>query len=104
MESYGICSSYPFVSFASFLTNLSFQTRSVPFTITAHITGTDISFSVPELDFGCCSIYESVRVEFSMQNHCLLPQMYGFVSLPDVSYSTIEYYSNDQTYLLILIS
>ncbi|KAL5252786.1 hypothetical protein ACHWQZ_G015526 [Mnemiopsis leidyi] len=59
------------------------QTRCVPFTVSAHVTGTDISFSAKELDFGCCSIYESVRMPFSMTNHCLLPQLFGFVSVPD---------------------
>lgn len=59
------------------------QTRCVPFTVSAHVTGTDISFSAKELDFGCCSIYESVKMQFSMTNHCLLPQLFGFVSVPD---------------------
>ena len=59
------------------------QTRCVPFTVSAHVTGTDISFSAKELDFGCCSIYESVKMPFSMTNHCLLPQLFGFVSVPD---------------------
>ncbi|XP_063677916.1 cilia- and flagella-associated protein 74-like [Bolinopsis microptera] len=59
------------------------QTRCVPFTVSAHVTHTDISFSAKELDFGCCSIYESVKMRFSMTNHCLLPQLFGFVSVPD---------------------
>ena len=59
------------------------QTRCVPFTVSAHVTGTDLSFSAKELDFGCCSIYESVRMPFSLTNHCLLPQLFGFVSVPD---------------------
>eukprot|EP00116_Pleurobrachia_bachei_P006356 sb/3466618/ len=59
------------------------QTRSVPFTVSAYVTGTDISFSTSELNFGCCSIYESVQLPFSVTNHCLLPQMFGFVSVPE---------------------
>ena len=59
------------------------QTRCVPFTVSAHVTGTNLSFSTKELDFGCCSIYESVRMPFSLTNHCLLPQLFGFVSVPE---------------------
>lgn len=59
------------------------QTRCVPFTVSAHVTGTDLTFSAGELDLGCCSIYESVRMPFSVTNTCLLPQLFGFVSVPD---------------------
>ena len=59
------------------------QTRPVAFVIKAHVTKTDVTFSTNELDFGPCSIYESVRMPFEIKNHCLLPQMYGFVSLPE---------------------
>ena len=50
----------------------------------AVITSSDLQFEDSLLDFGHCTIYESVKKKITMTNMSLLPQPYGFVRTPDV--------------------
>lgn len=61
------------------------QTRPVPFTVQAVLTNSDMEFDTTKLDFGCCTIYESVKHTVHLSNKSILPQEYGFLNIPDVS-------------------
>ena len=63
----------------------SLQTAPVPFTVSAVVTNSDMSFDKEEIDFGCCTIDESTKTTIKLTNHSILPQEFGFVSHPDVS-------------------
>ncbi|EDO49993.1 predicted protein, partial [Nematostella vectensis] len=67
------------------------QTRPVPFTVRSVVTSSDIEFSVKELDFGFCTVYESVRHTVTLTNKSVLPQPYGFCGVPD----TVDVQPND---------
>ncbi|KAM9505754.1 cilia- and flagella-associated protein 74 isoform 3-T3 [Salvelinus alpinus] len=58
------------------------QVRPVPFTVHAVITSPDLCFDRTEVDFGHCSIYESVKTSVRLTNLTLLPQDFGFLSIP----------------------
>ncbi|XP_052338113.1 cilia- and flagella-associated protein 74 isoform X1 [Oncorhynchus keta] len=58
------------------------QVRPVPFTVHAVITSSDLCFDRTEVDFGHCSIYESVKTSVHLTNLTLLPQDFGFLSIP----------------------
>ena len=62
------------------------QTRPVEFTVQAIVTPTDLAFDVGSIDFGRCTIYESVVSSIRVTNTSILPQKFGFVKLPDVSH------------------
>ena len=65
--------------------NLLFlQTSSVPFFIKSVVTSSDIELSKHNIEFGKCTVYESVITSINMTNKCCLPQDYGFVHLPKV--------------------
>ncbi|XP_041480750.1 cilia- and flagella-associated protein 74-like [Lytechinus variegatus] len=59
------------------------QTRPVPFTISAVVTKSDFEFDVDSIDFGFCTIYESVIATVKLTNTSVLSQKFGFVNLPD---------------------
>ncbi|XP_033763578.1 cilia- and flagella-associated protein 74-like isoform X1 [Pecten maximus] len=59
------------------------QTAPVPFTVQAVVTTSDMEFDTTSIDFGCCTIYESVKTTIKLANKSILPQEYGFVGLPD---------------------
>ena len=61
------------------------QTLPVPFTLRAQVTVSDIEFSPSSIDFGSCTVHESVVASLQLTNKSLLPQEFGFVHLPDVS-------------------
>lgn len=61
------------------------QIRTVPFSISAVLTTSDLQFDVDQIDFGCCTTTESVLAKIHLKNHSLLAQPFGFVNLPDVS-------------------
>lgn len=61
------------------------QTRPVEFTVQAIVTPTDLQFDVTSLDFGRCTIHESVVSSIRLTNTSILAQKFGFVKLPDVS-------------------
>ncbi|CAG5118469.1 unnamed protein product, partial [Candidula unifasciata] len=55
----------------------------VCFTVQAVVTTSDLEFGVCDLDFGCCTIHESVKQSFKLTNKSILSQQFGFVGLPD---------------------
>ena len=61
------------------------QIRTVPFSISAILTTSDLQFDVEQIDFGCCTTSESVRAKIQLKNHSLLAQPFGFVNVPEVS-------------------
>ena len=62
----------------------SAQVRPVPFTVHAVVTSSDLQFDQTEVDFGHCSIYESVKTSVRLTNLSLLPQEFGFLEIPKV--------------------
>uniref|UniRef100_H3BIP4 Uncharacterized protein n=1 Tax=Latimeria chalumnae TaxID=7897 RepID=H3BIP4_LATCH len=58
------------------------QTRVVPFTVHAVVTTSDLEFDRTEVDFGYCSIHESVWTSVKLTNKSILPQEFGFTGLP----------------------
>ena len=60
------------------------QTRPVPFVVNAVVTSSDLEFDQSEVDFGFCGINESVVSSIKLTNRSILPQKFGFVSIPDV--------------------
>lgn len=61
------------------------QTRPVPFTVRGIVTSSDIEFNVQDIDFGFCTVLESVRRTVTITNKSVLPQPFGFCGVPDVS-------------------
>ncbi|XP_052267472.1 cilia- and flagella-associated protein 74-like isoform X2 [Dreissena polymorpha] len=59
------------------------QTAPVPFTVSAVVTNSDMEFDVQDIDFGCCTIYESNKTTIKLTNKSILPQEFGFVGHPD---------------------
>ncbi|BFZ23894.1 hypothetical protein BsWGS_26933 [Bradybaena similaris] len=59
------------------------QVTPVCFIMQAVVTTTDLEFGVCDLDFGCCTVHESVKRRFTLTNKSILPQQFGFVGLPD---------------------
>ncbi|KAK1117826.1 cilia- and flagella-associated protein 74-like [Acipenser oxyrinchus oxyrinchus] len=60
------------------------QTRPVLFAVHAVVTASDLGFDRKEVDFGHCSIHESVQASVHLTNKSLLPQEFGFVGIPKV--------------------
>ncbi|MGH0160907.1 UNVERIFIED_CONTAM: hypothetical protein FKN15_040199 [Acipenser sinensis] len=58
------------------------QTRPVLFAVHAVVTASDLEFDRKEVDFGHCSIHESVQASVHLTNKSLLPQEFGFVGIP----------------------
>ena len=58
--------------------------RPVTFTVHAVVTHTDLEFDVKDIDFGHCTIHESVKMTVNLTNKSILPQQYGFVGVPQV--------------------
>lgn len=52
------------------------------FSVLAVVTSADLSFSLESIDFGRCTVHESVVASLAITNQSLLPQKYGFVHLP----------------------
>ena len=61
------------------------QIRTIPFSISAVLTSSDLQFDVDQIDFGCCTTSESVLTKIQLKNNSLLAQPFGFINLPDVS-------------------
>ncbi|XP_056449584.1 cilia- and flagella-associated protein 74 [Gadus chalcogrammus] len=59
------------------------QPRPVLYTVHAVVTTSDLTFDLAEVDFGHCSVRESVRTGVRLSNHSLLPQDYGFMGVPE---------------------
>uniref|UniRef100_A0A4W6BMF6 Calcium channel, voltage-dependent, L type, alpha 1D subunit, b n=1 Tax=Lates calcarifer TaxID=8187 RepID=A0A4W6BMF6_LATCA len=60
------------------------QVQPVLFTVQAVVTPSDLQFDRTEVDFGCCSIYQSVKSSVRLTNLSLLPQDFGFLNVPEV--------------------
>ncbi|EDV24224.1 uncharacterized protein TRIADDRAFT_57490 [Trichoplax adhaerens] len=59
------------------------QTRPVIFNVKGEVTVSDIEFSVEGVDFGYCTIHESVISTITIENKSSLPQSFGFIDLND---------------------
>ncbi|XP_072464667.1 cilia- and flagella-associated protein 74 isoform X1 [Notamacropus eugenii] len=58
------------------------QKRPVKFTVHAIVTTSDLEIEPKEVDFGYCTIYEAVYTKITLINKSLLPQEFGFISIP----------------------
>ncbi|XP_008283307.1 uncharacterized protein cfap74 [Stegastes partitus] len=67
------------------------QVQPAQCTVQAVVTSSDLQFDQTEVDFGFCSIYQSVKSSVRLSNTSLLPQDFGFVGLPEF----IEVQPND---------
>ncbi|XP_053173341.1 cilia- and flagella-associated protein 74 [Scomber japonicus] len=67
------------------------QVQPVHFTVQAVVTSSDLQFDRAEVDFGYCSIYQSIKSSFRLTNMSLLPQDFGFLGVPEF----IEVQPND---------
>ena len=82
---------YRWQSFLTFLYGwFCLQTRPVPFKVRAVVTSSDIEFNMQDIDFGFCTVYESVRRTVTITNKSVLPQPFGFCGVPDVSEITFQ--------------
>lgn len=63
------------------------QTRPVPFTVHAAVTNSEMAFDMTNIDFGHCTIHESVKATVKLTNNSILPQQFGFVGIPEVRIS-----------------
>ena len=61
------------------------QTRPVPFTVHAIVTTSDLTFDSSTVDFGHSTIHESVTATVKLTNKSILPQEFGFMTIPSVS-------------------
>ena len=66
------------------------QTRPVPFTVHAVVTTSDLEFDVTDIDFGHCTIYESVKATVLLTNKSILPQQFGFMGIPQVCCQQVD--------------
>ena len=60
------------------------QVQLVHFTVQAVMTSSDLQFDRTEVDFGYCSIHQSIRSSVRLTNMSLLPQDFGFLGVPEV--------------------
>ncbi|XP_045912230.1 cilia- and flagella-associated protein 74 isoform X3 [Micropterus dolomieu] len=67
------------------------QVKPVHFTVHAVVTSSDLQFDRTDVDFGYCSIYQSVKSSVRLTNLSLLPQDFGFLGVPEF----IEVQPND---------
>ncbi|XP_017266687.2 cilia- and flagella-associated protein 74 isoform X2 [Kryptolebias marmoratus] len=67
------------------------QFQPARFTVQAIVTSSDLQFDQTEMDFGFCSIFQSVRSSVLLTNLSLLPQDFGFLAVPEF----IEIQPND---------
>ncbi|XP_076023285.1 cilia- and flagella-associated protein 74 [Genypterus blacodes] len=59
------------------------QVQPVLFTLHAVVTSSELHFDRTEVDFGECSIQQSVKTSIRLTNRSLLPQDFGFVGIPE---------------------
>ncbi|XP_056241792.1 cilia- and flagella-associated protein 74 isoform X1 [Seriola aureovittata] len=59
------------------------QVQPVHYTVQAVVTSSDLHFDRTEVNFGFCSIYQSVKSSVRLTNRSLLPQDFGFLSVPE---------------------
>ncbi|PVD35401.1 hypothetical protein C0Q70_02363 [Pomacea canaliculata] len=66
------------------------QTNPVSFAVQAVVTNSDMEFDVQEIDFGHCTVYESVCTTIQLTNKSILPQHYGFLGLPEETFALLD--------------
>lgn len=54
------------------------------FTVHAIVTTSDLEFDRKAVDFGHCTILDSVKSSVRLTNLSLLPQDFGFLAIPKV--------------------
>ncbi|KAK5863236.1 hypothetical protein PBY51_000282 [Eleginops maclovinus] len=59
------------------------QVKPVHFTVQAVVTSSELHFDRSEVDFGFCTIYQSVKSTVRLTNTSLLPQDFGFLGIPE---------------------
>ncbi|XP_078281238.1 cilia- and flagella-associated protein 74 isoform X2 [Rhinoraja longicauda] len=59
------------------------QIRLIPFTVHAVVTSSDIQIHQQTIDFGPCSVYETVLTTVQLTNKSILSQEFGFVDVPE---------------------
>ncbi|XP_032903781.1 cilia- and flagella-associated protein 74 [Amblyraja radiata] len=59
------------------------QIRLIPFTVHAVVTSSDIQIHQKTIDFGPCSVYETVLTTVQLTNKSILSQEFGFVDVPE---------------------
>ncbi|XP_059808414.1 cilia- and flagella-associated protein 74 isoform X3 [Hypanus sabinus] len=59
------------------------QIRLISFTVHAVVTSSDIEIDPQTIDFGPCSIYETVVKTIRLMNKSILSQEFGFVGIPE---------------------
>ncbi|XP_067447707.1 cilia- and flagella-associated protein 74 isoform X2 [Thunnus thynnus] len=59
------------------------QVQLVHFTVQAVMTSSDLQFDRTEVDFGYCSIHQSIKSRVRLTNMSLLPQDFGFLGVPE---------------------
>ncbi|XP_033115182.1 cilia- and flagella-associated protein 74-like [Anneissia japonica] len=59
------------------------QTSPVHFTVHAVVTNSDFELKPNDIDFGFCTIFESVIAKVKLTNKSILSHKFGFVNLPD---------------------
>uniref|UniRef100_A0A3P8UU68 Cilia and flagella associated protein 74 n=1 Tax=Cynoglossus semilaevis TaxID=244447 RepID=A0A3P8UU68_CYNSE len=64
------------------LLHVSGQVQPIPFAVHAVVTCSDLKFDRAEVDFGYCSIYQSIKNTVRLTNLSLLPQDFGFLNVP----------------------
>ncbi len=60
----------------------SLQTQPLLLSVSATVTPSEITFNTHSINFGPCTTHESVTATLQLTNTSLLPQSFGFVSLP----------------------
>ncbi|CAG01752.1 unnamed protein product, partial [Tetraodon nigroviridis] len=60
------------------------QVKPIQVIVHAVVSTPELQFDPSEVDFGCCSIYCSVKKRIGLTNLSLLPQEFGFVGIPEV--------------------
>uniref|UniRef100_A0A7M4F678 Cilia and flagella associated protein 74 n=1 Tax=Crocodylus porosus TaxID=8502 RepID=A0A7M4F678_CROPO len=57
--------------------------KPATFTVHAIVTTSDLEISPAEVNFGYCTIYETLQTSITLTNKSILPQEFGFVDLPE---------------------
>lgn len=61
-----------------------FQTQPVKFVLQTVLTSSDLEFDANEVNFGYCTVCETVYKTIQLHNKSVLPQRYGFAATPEV--------------------
>ena len=67
----------------------------------ALVTVSDLEFNTEQVDFGTCTVHESVVVTVKLTNKSVLPQKFGFIDLPQVRIKPHSHYVDADTTIQI---